>query len=175
MKNKNLTILILSGLLISMWSFNSCKHDDDDEVTGIDKELCDMAKNSSGYTWYKKTDSLLIKSAGSGHSQPYLRTRYNSTATTMLDSTGKVIAGTDFPEGSMVVKELYTDMSTLDLYAILYKKQGHEYADANGWVWGYINADGSVRLSATEKGTSCISCHSQDGNIDYMLMNKYFP
>ena len=44
-----------------------------------------------------------------------------------------------------------------------------------GWVWGYINADESIAAPASEKGSQCISCHSQSDNIDYMLMNKYFP
>ena len=39
----------------------------------------------------------------------------------------------------------------------------------------YLEEDGKVILPASDKGSSCISCHSQAGNIDYMLMNKYFP
>ncbi len=41
--------------------------------------------------------------------------------------------------------------STLSRYAVLYKSTGHADADANGWVWGYINADGTVAVSASEK------------------------
>ena len=83
--------------------------------------------------------------------------------------------GATFPEGSLIVKELYDNSTTLGRYAILYKKSGSSDADAKGWVWGYINADGGVAEAASKKGSSCISCHSQADNIDYMLMNKYFP
>ena len=73
------------------------------------------------------------------------------------------------------VKELNDNSTTLGRYAILYKKSGSADADAKGWVWGYINADGGVAETASKKGSSCTSCHSQADNIDYMLMNKYFP
>lgn len=152
---------------------SACKKEE--PAVGIDKQLYDMAVETSGFVWYKNSDVLLDKSAGTGHSQPFLRTRYNATAATQLDSAGKIIDGTSFPEGSLIVKELYDNATTFGRYAILYKQSSNEHADANGWVWGYVNADETVALSATAKGSSCISCHSQAGNIDYMLMNKYFP
>jgi len=161
------SIIFIAGIL------GSCKKKD--EAEGIDKQLLDMAQSSSGYTWYKNDASLLDKSPGSGHNYPFLRTRFDQIASTMLDSNGKITDSITFPEGSFIVKELYSDGSTLARYAILYKQSNSSYADAKGWIWGYINADGTVAVTAEEKGQQCISCHSQDGNIDYMLMNKYFP
>lgn len=164
------TCIILLISIIAILN-NSCKK----EATGIDKELFDMSKESSGFVWYKKSDVLLSKSSGSAHPQPYLKTRFNATAATSLDSIGKVLAGASFAEGSLIVKELYDNTTSIGRYAILYKNSGNENADANGWVWGYINADGKVAEAASKKGASCISCHSQSGSIDYTLMNKYFP
>lgn len=164
------TFVILSICMLALLC-NSCKK----EATGIDKELFDMAKESSGFVWYKKSDVLLSKSAGSAHPQPYLKTRFNATAAASLDSIGKVRTGASFAEGSLIVKELYDNTSSIGRYAILYKNSGNENADANGWVWGYINADGKVAEAASKKGSSCISCHSQSGSIDYTLMNNYFP
>lgn len=167
------TFAVLTFCFISILTIYSCKKE---KVTeGTDKELYDMSKATSGFVWYKNSSSLLDKSAGSGHPQPFLKTRYNSIAATKLDSNGKILTDAVFPEGSLIVKELYDNSTTLGRYAILYKKTGSADADANGWVWGYINSDGTVVESASKKGTSCISCHSQAGNIDYMLMNKYFP
>ncbi len=157
------------GVLIT----SSCKKDEEGDDT--DKQLYDMAKSATGFTWYKNSDVLLGKSSGSGHSQPFLRTRYNSIAAAVLDTAGKVTEGTIFPDGSLIVKELINSSNATEIYAILYKKAGHQHADGKGWVWGYLNADGSVRTPASEKGNSCTGCHSQDGNIDYMLMNKFFP
>ncbi len=161
------------ALLIVFLAINACKKDE--TATGTDKELYDMARGTNGFTWYKNASTLLNKSAGSGHPQPYFRTRYNTIAATQLDSIGKIKAGAVFPDGSLIVKELYENSSTLSRYAILYKKADNPDADAKGWVWGYLDADGSVAEPASKKGVSCISCHSQADNIDYMLMNKYFP
>ncbi len=172
MKNRFLSKIILAFLTISL-TINSCKKDD--KAEGIDKELLDMARSTNGFVWYKKSSALLNKSSGTGHSFPYLRTRYNSTAATKLDSNGIILPGVTFPEGSLIVKELYSNSSTLSRYAILYKKSGRAETDAKGWIWGYVNADGTVASPASEKGNSCINCHSQTGSIDYMLMNKYFP
>lgn len=159
--------------ILSISILQSCKKKD--EISETDKQLYEMAKSTTGFTWYKNSGNLLNKSSGSGHSKPLLRTRYNSIAATMLDSTGKILSGAGFPEGSLIVKELYDNSTTLGRYAILYKKAGSIEADAKGWVWGYIDADGSVAAPASDKGSACISCHSQTDNIDYMLMNKYFP
>jgi hypothetical protein len=173
MKYKHHSILILFSCLIGIFIFNACKKEK--EAIGTDKELFDMSKNTTGFVWYKNSSALLNKSSGSGHPQAFLRTRYNSIAAGKLDSSGKIQTGITFPEGSLIVKELHDNSTTLGRYAILYKQSSSADADARGWVWGYINADGTVAEPASKKGTSCISCHSQADNIDYMLMNKYFP
>jgi len=173
MTNKVKTIIFLSAFFVFSWTINSCKKEK--KAEGTDKELFEMAKSTNGFVWYKNSSELLNKSSGSGHPQPFLKTRYNSVAATKLDSNGKIITGETFPEGSLIVKELYDNSTTLGRYAILYKNSGSADADAKGWIWGYINADGKVSESASKKGGSCIGCHSQADNIDYMLMNKYFP
>jgi hypothetical protein len=165
--------IILSIFCLSLLTLYSCKKDD--ESKGTDKELFDMAQSSAGFTWYKNADSLFAKSPGSGHPQPFLRTRYNTIAATKLDSIGKIMSDAQFADGSLIVKELFENSTTLGRYAILYKQTNHADADANGWVWGYILSSGSVVEPASKKGASCIGCHSQADNIDYMLMNKYFP
>jgi hypothetical protein len=173
MCNNQKTLLTLVFVIASIVIINSCKKEK--EATGIDKELYEMSKTSSGFVWYKNSNVLLSKSSGSAHPQALLRTRYNSIAAGKLDPNGKVQTGAIFPDGSLIVKELHDNSTTLGRYAILYKKSGSTYADPQGWVWGYINADGTVAESASKKGTSCISCHSQPDHIDYMLMNKFFP
>ena len=171
MHHKQKIILGLFTLLTGILTIHSCKKE---PAAGIDLELYNMSKTTDGFIWYKNTDALLPKSAGSGHSQPYLRTRYNTVAATKLAAGGAIQAGATFPEGSLIVKELYSNPTTLARYAILYKQSSNTNADAKGWVWGYINADGTVAEPASSKGSGCISCHSQADNIDYMLMNKYF-
>lgn len=146
-----------------------------DKVNTVDIELLTKAKDTTGFVWFKYVDTLLPKSAGSSHNEPFLRTRYNAIASSQLDSDGKILANAQFPEGSMIVKELFYNATTIGRYAILYKDSDSDFADAKGWVWGYMNADGSIVEAASKKGNACINCHSQVQNIDYMLMNKYFP
>ncbi|MCG8574846.1 MAG: cytochrome P460 family protein [Flavobacteriales bacterium] len=160
---------ILSILCILILGY-SCK-----KAKGTDADLLSMAEETEGFTWYKFNDAILEKSTGSAHPQSLLRTKYNATASSALDEEGKVTEGTVFPDGSLIVKELYDDENTIGRWAILYKQSNHEDADDNGWVWGYINGDRSVAAPASNKGEACISCHSQSENIDYTLMNKYFP
>jgi hypothetical protein len=164
--------IVIGGIGLWLGFANSCKKEE--QAEGIDKELLDMAKKSSSFTWYKNSDVKLNKSAGSGHPQALLRTRYNAIAATKLDSNFKIMADAKFPEGSLIVKELYDNANTLSRYAILLKSAKRAEADANGWVWGYVNPDGTVAEPASNKGSDCRSCHSQKDNIDYMLMNKYF-
>lgn len=160
-------------VIITFSLFSCTKHQG---VAAGDVELFSIAKNSEGYTWFKLSDTLMEKSSGTGH-EGFLRVRFNAIAARQLDSVGQIKANASFETGSIVIKELFTtrELSTLRRYAILYKKPEHPDADAKGWVWGYINPDGSVAESSTKKGSACISCHSQSGNSDYMLMGKYFP
>jgi hypothetical protein len=164
---------ILLKLLISIFLFNACTKDK--IAKEIDRQLFEMSEKTTGFNWFNNSNTLLAKSSGSGHPQPFLRTRFNAIASENLDSFGRIIEGSAFSEGSLIVKELYDDETTLGRYAILYKDSDNENADAKGWVWGYVNADRSVAVEASTKGSSCISCHSQSQNIDYMLMNKFYP
>lgn len=163
------------GLVFIVGALVSCKHDPVVSESNIDRELYEMALKTDGYTWFKNSSIPLTRSSGSGHSAPLLRTRFNNIASAKLDSAGRIIDGSVFPTGSVIVKELLNADQSLERYAMLYKDPTNQYADANGWVWGYIFPGGDVSISATEKGGVCIGCHSQSGNIDYMLMNKFYP
>ena len=152
MRTKLKMFVVLTFCCISIWTINSCKKEK--AAKGTDRELYDMSNATSGFVWYKNSNAVLDKSAGSGHPQPFLKTRYNSIAATKLDSNRKIMTGAVFPEGSLIVKELYDNSTTLGRYAILYKKTESADADANGWVWGYINSDGTVAEAASKKGKS---------------------
>jgi hypothetical protein len=170
LKNPNWIALIFLASIIIL---SSCSKDEEAKTT--DEKLYNLAKQTDGYTWYKYSDVLLNKSTGSGHAQPYLRTRYNTEATSQFDSVGKIKTGIVFPEGSVIVKELYGSETSLDLYAVLLKESTNESADSNGWVWAIYKKDGSVVIPSSEKGNGCISCHAQTDHVNYTLMNKYFP
>lgn len=147
----------------------------DKTASSIEKEMFTLAKDVQNHTWYKLSDSIFPISSGSAHGTPFLRTRFNNTAANQLDANGNIKENAVFDEGSFIVKELINSDQSLFRYAILYKKSDSPEADERGWVWGYVNADGSVAEPALNKGKVCISCHLQSGNVDYMLMPVYFP
>lgn len=167
--NKYSIFVALAGILLVN---TSCKKEE--TTTATDESLYQQLLETDNFTWYKNSDEFLNRSAASGHSQAFLRTRYNPTAALNLDSTGRVKPQSVFADSSLIVKELWENENTLALYAILYKEANHEFADENGWVWAYLNADGSAKISASNKGADCNSCHAQSDNVDYTLMNKYF-
>lgn len=172
MKKSKLVFAIMMLSLVSVIT-KSCKKEE--PAKGTDRELYEMALETDGFTWYKNADALLPKSSITGHSETLIRTRYNATAAAELTVDGKVKDNTVFPDGSLIVKELYNNSNDLSTYAIQYKMNNHPDADADGWVWGYIRANGDVRDAASKKGSGCRGCHNQVGNINLTLMNKAFP
>ena len=170
---KKIKLVITASVITSLLLILSCKHDN---VEGrLETEIYNKAKSTDGFVWFKYSNIPLSKSSGSGHEQPLLKTRYNDIASAQLDSIGKIKTGAAFPEESMIVKELLDGLGNIQVYAVLYKNSKHPSADSKGWVWGYYNKDGTVRISSSLKGKDCSGCHSQTGHEDYMLMNKYYP
>lgn len=173
MKHTKLSIFVSSVIGLSILLISSCKYDN---LAGrLDTEIFNKAKSTDGYVWFKYSNISLQKSAGSGHVEPFLKTRYNGVAASQLDSIGRIKTDAIFPEESMVVKELLDNNGNIEIYAVLYKNSKHPSADAKGWVWGYYNKDGTARVASAKKGEGCNGCHSQSLNEDYMLMNKYYP
>lgn len=177
------SIGLFSIYCVSIYFICSCKYHKEivspiitkDTVDyGTDSILYINAKSRNNYTWYYLKDTLLSRSTGTGHPQPFFKTRFNSIAATKLNSQGRILDNAKFPEGSMIVKELILSDSSTTRFAIIYKQANSKNADINGWVWGYINFDGKVAIQASQKGVACISCHSQSESIDDVLMNKYF-
>lgn len=168
------------GCLVVVVVMNSCSSSSSAPTTTdslTEAKVFEIAKQSAGFTWYKKSDVLLAKGKKSGHAEVLLRTRFNATAVTMLDGAGKVKADAIFPEGSVVVKELYTNSTTLSGYAVMWKAKNDPNAASSGWVWAYLNTDGTAKGGATitTKGSQCIACHSISGHIDNTLMNVDQP
>ncbi|MES2622223.1 MAG: cytochrome P460 family protein [Bacteroidota bacterium] len=164
-------LLVFIGCAYSL-TINSCSKK---PATGIDRKLYNMAKDTSGFTWYKLSDTLLPKSENSAHAFSLIRTRFNSLAASRLNVFGTVINGVTFPDGALIVKEMCDKEGKTRVYTMLYKEEGNEYADEKGWLWNAVSAEGNTEISAIKKGKDCIDCHHQEGNIENILMNKYFP
>lgn len=144
---------------------------DNTPVIVTDAQLLALAQSPGEWVYYKNSADTLLKNPSSAHDEPRLRTRYNIKAATQLDASGKVRLDPNFPDSSLVVKELFTGQSITTL-AIMFKLRSAANA-GGGWVWSELDANGSAKISAASKGTGCVSCHS--AGIDYTRMNDTHP
>lgn len=152
MKTKFATISVI--LLALSISLSHCK-----KATEEDKALYEKAKNTTGFTYYKNDNSILPSSNPSAHN-PYFRVRFNDIAQAALGPDGKLPVDSVFPEGSIMVKELYNSQNgPLALYAVMEKNSGNAQAGVN-WLWAEYKPDGKLGHSVNQKGDGCISCHS---------------
>lgn len=168
---------ILSFLLLT---FTQCKKDDNPDVmtdpaTSItDQELYDMTSTVSGYIYYKNDNTVLESSPESAH-KAYFRVRFNEIAYEMLTDNGKLPDGSEFPDGALIVKELHNsaDGSNEGGIAVMLKSADDANADENGWVWAEYFGSVDNRISVSDKGSACISCHSTNDRDRVRLFNLF--
>jgi hypothetical protein len=139
------------------------------EVT--DAQLYGLQKPSSGWTFYKLSPDTLARGGNSAHPDRIL-VRYNPRAATQLDAGGKVKMNADFPDSSLIVKEVFTD-TTRTIIAYMFKLRSATNTGPAGWVWSETRADGTPFISASLKGVQCSPCHA--AGIDYTRMNDVHP
>jgi hypothetical protein len=164
MRKKSFAKLLFLIIPFATVIIDSCTKDkgtDTESPSGLtDSEL--FSQNSaSGYTFFKNnSDTLAFTPNGGGHGG-FIRVKFNSIAQAALDSTGHLPAGANFPNGSVVVKEIYQSKGgILQKVAVMYKSSSDPNHGAN-WVWGEYNADGSNVAPVSLKGSACVSCHSR--------------
>jgi Cytochrome P460 len=167
---KNQTFSIVLFLTVSICFTQSCK--EEDKETEEDKALFEEITSINDYSYYKESDTILESSNESPHNS-YFRVKFNSTAFNMLTDDGKLPVNSTFPEGSIIVKELFnTQDGELELYAVM--KKSTENNAEKGWIWAEYKPDGTTFYSVSEKGGSCIGCHSINER-DYVRLFDLFP
>ena len=134
----------------------------DPEQKFSDKALFDSAKSINS-KYYKNKDTLY-----SGAHGPHgtFKLRFNSAAYKMLTDSGRIPKTSVFPEGAMVVKDVYKN-GTLDLYAYMYKHNGL-------WLWGEAQSTGKFLFTVKDGPGSCLGCHSQSGNRDFVVAFNFY-
>ena len=73
--------------------------------------------------------------------------------------SGKLPAGTRFPNGSVIFKEVRTSGGATTIYTVMYKDGDNPLA-ASGWLWAEYTPTGSVVYSISNRGVACTACHS---------------
>lgn len=124
------------------------------------------------YTFYKGDPSVVPSSPQSAHNA-FFRVRFNSIASAALTDNGKLPANGTFPEGSIIVKDLYDSQTgNIVLYSVLKKESAN--ADSNkGWLWIEYDSTGKEIYKITNKGNGCVSCHSTN-HRDYVRLFDLF-
>lgn len=158
--------LLLCIVLVLTFSISACKKDDEDEKEANRNLYDEINRNVANF--YVGTPVIVD---GNGGTHGFIKVRYNTIASAALDSTGKLPVDSVFPNGSVVVKEIYSTINGGFIqYAVMKKDPGNKYAGA-GWLWGEYKSGGEVTFSAAKKGNGCISCHSLPDNRD---LNRVF-
>lgn len=164
----NKPVLTTALLAVAIVSIVGCQ-----KTTEADKQLFEKATNT-GYTYYKGDSAVKPSSSPSAHNA-FFRVKFNAVAQAALTDSGRLPVGAAFPEGSIVVKELYNSSTgALALLAVMEKASGNSAA-GNNWLWAEFEPGGKAVFSTSKKGNGCISCHNASGNRDYVRLFELFP
>jgi len=147
-----------------MLSFvSSCKDQGDVVLLSPDAELFRHVTQADPFTSYRLfpgVDSVTSGSLnGSTAHQPLVRVSVNETAYLALRAD-TLPAGSQFPNGSAIFKQIFENGRTM-LYAVILKKNNHELS-GNGWLWAEFYPDGTPFISVTRRGVNCTSCHARE-------------
>ncbi|MCF6148743.1 MAG: cytochrome P460 family protein [Candidatus Kuenenia sp.] len=71
-----------------------------------------------------------------------------------------------FPNGSLLIKEIYTEEKKVSLLTVMYKAKGFN-PKGNDWYWVKYKPDGEVKLEG--KVELCIECHVGVAENDYVF------
>jgi hypothetical protein len=162
---------ILAMAIVSLLLSCSDRGVENEPPIVTDAQLLSLAQAPGGWVYYRNSTDTIVKASNSAHDEPRLRTRYNAKAATQLDVNGKVRLDPNFPDSSLIVKELFTG-PTITTLAIMFKLRSAPNA-GNGWIWSELDANGNVKISAASRGAGCVSCHS--AGLDYTRMNDAHP
>ena len=119
----------------------------------------------SGYSlWTQHPDFMGIQESADGTHGDYVQVWYDTSAEAAF------LAGTEIPDGSILVKQGYSDAEGSELLnlTVMWKIDGYDPDNAD-WFWArYVPDTGEVTLAGAE--TACSGCHkSLDVDNDLVL------
>ncbi len=150
---------LASGLVLSF----SCDKVNRGPVSG-DEILMEevLAKDSTEYSVFTPK----IMEARGNSPRDYYRVRYNQIALKALDESGRLPEGESFPDGSLIVKEAYSDLNGEIIQYAIMKKSSNDPYQGEGWIWYEVDEDGDDAYSIAREGKKCIRCHYKKTNRD---------
>lgn len=155
---KSASILLFLITLTSLANFSCTKK----KTT---EAIFDETTSNTLY-FYKGKDSIYSPKGTSPHG--YFKLKFNKTAFEALGADGKLPQGQTFPEGSLVVKEVYNSNNQMTLYAVMKKNRKSKFA-SHKWVWAEYAPNGDVVISISREGKDCVDCHTGGSPRDLVL------
>lgn len=128
-----------------------------------DKALLDSCRQEN-LPYYKNDPNSLLSGSSGPHGT--FKLRFNAIANKALTDNGKLPVSGSFPEGSLIVKDIYSGGS-ISLYAFMYKRGG-------SWLWGEIAPNGNILYSVNKNPSTCTGCHSQTGQRDLVVSFNFY-
>jgi Cytochrome P460 len=129
-----------------------------------DAEFLALVTQTQSFRSYAPFPNLDTSAAGtlaaSSVHQPIIRVSMNSVAAGALQD-GRLPAGSSFPDGSVLFKEVLGTNGLVNLYTVMYKDRQNALA-ANGWLWAELRPNGGAEYSVRNRGGACTSCHALD-------------
>jgi hypothetical protein len=142
----------------------SCAYDDLSSSNENESDSLLLATlNENGYSYFQGGKTLQPAPA-SPHGE--FKLRFNQTALSALDATGKLPLRASFPDGSVIVKEVYSG-NVISVFAVM-KKSRNDINANNGWIWAELAPTGEVYFSVKQHGSGCVSCHRDRPNRDFV-------
>ncbi len=136
-----------------------------DPTTGITYKVLFELASYSGLFYYQNNASYIASDPSCPHDK-FMRVNVNAKASSALVSDGKLPPSGNFPDSSLIVKEISSAQAgSLKLYAVMYKMPKASNA-GSGWVWAEYKSGGSAQTAAKDKGAKCIICHNTSKQRD---------
>ncbi len=164
--NRNLITFFFIAMVVLIIG-DSCKKESVPEDTDLYAEIM----NTAGFEYYKNNSALQLSSKQSDHNA-YFRIRFNSIAKVVLTDNGKLPNGGSFPDGSVIVTELFdASPGNVQIYAVMKKSKSANAV--NGWLWAEFQPDKTTAYSVSKKGADCTSCHSTNARDNVRVFNQF--
>jgi hypothetical protein len=142
------------------------------DVVNSDQALFRFVTVTQPFGSYPRFPNVDVLGSGSSAHVPFVRVSMNATAFAALQN-GRLPAGTQFPNGSVIFKEVLPSQSgSASVYAVMYKDRGNPLA-GDGWLWSELRPDGSVVYAVTDRGRACTGCHSLEQGLQNDLVRTF--